>query len=136
MAFTPKRKLARKRVSHNAPPMPITTPISASAIPCPITMRRKWLACAPSAIRIPSSCVRCSTEYERMPYTPIAAINRPAAPKIVSSSMLNRWLAVLRDSSSSTVRMCAIGRPPLASRSAVVIDVTSACGSCVLRTTQ
>ena len=35
--------------------------------------RKTSLLCAPSAIRIPSSRVRCATEYEITPYKPIAA---------------------------------------------------------------
>lgn len=39
--FTPKRKLVRKRVSQKAPPIPITMPISASAMPYRITIIAK-----------------------------------------------------------------------------------------------
>jgi hypothetical protein len=44
-AFTPNRKLARKRVSHNEPLTPMIIPMRASAIPCPRTMLRMCEAC-------------------------------------------------------------------------------------------
>src|ERR1700692_2523248 len=53
--FTPKRKLARKRVSQNAPPMPMATPTMVRIIPWRMTILRRFDAWAPSAIRTPSS---------------------------------------------------------------------------------
>ena len=61
-ALTPKRKLARKRVSQNAPPMPMTTPIEREHHALADDHVAEIAACAPSAMRMPSSCVRCWTE--------------------------------------------------------------------------
>jgi hypothetical protein len=59
--FTPNRKLAIKRVSPKAAAMPMATPISARAMPWKTTIPRTWPVSAPSAMRIPISCVRCFT---------------------------------------------------------------------------
>ena len=60
--FTPNRKLDMKRVSPNAAPTPITTPINASDMPWKITIFLTSPLSAPRAMRMPISCVRCSTE--------------------------------------------------------------------------
>ena len=43
------------------------TPITASLIPLPTTVRSTWVAGAPSAIRMPISLARCATEYAMTP---------------------------------------------------------------------
>ena len=60
--FTPNRNPVRNFVSQNAPAIPITSPIPANSIPWRITMLRMFEACAPRAMRTPSSWVRCWTE--------------------------------------------------------------------------
>jgi hypothetical protein len=57
--LTPNRKLARKRVSQMAPPIPIATPIKARGHTLPQDHVADVGGCAPSAMRTPSSCVRC-----------------------------------------------------------------------------
>ena len=59
---TPNRKAAMNRARANEVPSPITTPTTASRIPCSTTMFFTCDAWAPSASRMPISCVRCSTE--------------------------------------------------------------------------
>jgi hypothetical protein len=43
------------------------------------------LRCAPSAMRIPISCVRCLTQYETAPQIPIAARASPIRAKAARS---------------------------------------------------
>src|SRR6266567_2647734 len=63
------------------PSTPITTPAAASLLPWRTTRLRMLARLAPSATRTPISWVRCATEYERTPYTPIAASSSPTPPK-------------------------------------------------------
>ena len=51
----------------NATASPIATPTPARVRPCLTNMRLTVSVCAPSAIRIPISRVRCDTEYEMTP---------------------------------------------------------------------
>jgi hypothetical protein len=60
----PNNMLDIHRVSANAPAKPITVPISVSNIPFRITNNRIPRRRAPSAMRIPISCVRNVIEYE------------------------------------------------------------------------
>ena len=55
------------RDSQNAAPRPIATPTIASTMPCRTIMFLTCDPCAPSARRMPISCVRCSTEYAIRP---------------------------------------------------------------------
>ena len=55
------------RVRLNAPTKPHATPINANIIPWPITIRKTSLGCAPIAMRMPISCVRCVTVYDITP---------------------------------------------------------------------
>src|SRR5215510_6106707 len=54
-------------VSEKAAVNPITTPMNTCFNPCMRTSFSTSPDCAPSAIRMPSSCVRCLTEYEVTP---------------------------------------------------------------------
>ena len=56
-----------KRASANDAATPTTTPASASCIPWLTTIVRTCPVPAPSASRMPISCVRCSTEYAISP---------------------------------------------------------------------
>jgi len=58
---TPKSRLLSKRTNANAAASPSTTPTPITAIPWPRIIFSTSLTCAPSAMRIPSSCVRCVT---------------------------------------------------------------------------
>jgi hypothetical protein len=62
--FTPKRRLLKAPVSMNDAVMPITIPIAARRSVCHRILFYTPLADAPSAMRIPISCVRWLTEYE------------------------------------------------------------------------
>ena len=55
------------RVNPSAATRPIATPIRAVLVPSPSTSFRTSWRWAPSAIRIPISCVRCPTKYESTP---------------------------------------------------------------------
>src|SRR6185503_6389761 len=61
-AETPNNMLDIQRVNTKAAPSPITAPINVSAIPFPITILRIEDLCAPSAMRMPISCVRKAIE--------------------------------------------------------------------------
>ena len=61
-AVTPNRNVATTRVSPYADAMPMATPSSATPIPWRITMFRTACVVAPSARRMPISCVCCCTE--------------------------------------------------------------------------
>ena len=65
--MTPKRNDAITRVSPNADATPIATPTSATLMPWRTTMFRTAGAPAPSAMRMPISCVRCWIEYAISP---------------------------------------------------------------------
>ena len=132
--LTPNRKFARKRVRPNAAASPITTPANASRMPSITMALRTWPGAAPSAMRMPNSCVRCWTEYAINPQMPMAASSSAALPKIVSSVMLNRSRAVERVTTSSMVRTRATGKPPLASRSSRSMEARSVCGATRVRT--
>ena len=60
---TPNRNAAMKRASPNAAAVPTTIPANANFMPCQRIMLRTCEFCAPIAMRIPISCVRCCTEY-------------------------------------------------------------------------
>ena len=55
-------RLVSNRESAIAPDIPIATPSNAGAIPRPMISLSTSLVCAPNAMRIPISCVRCETE--------------------------------------------------------------------------
>ena len=55
------------RMIPNAAVSPIATPTPASVRPCTTNMRVTACPCAPSAMRMPISRVRCDTEYEITP---------------------------------------------------------------------
>ena len=55
------------RASRNAATSPIATPASASIAPLRITICRMFSWPAPSAMRMPISCVRCATAYDITP---------------------------------------------------------------------
>ncbi|MCG3162510.1 MAG: hypothetical protein JMDDDDMK_03769 [Acidobacteria bacterium] len=61
VALTPNSMLLINRVNASAAPNPIATPTSASVIPCFTTNPSTSRVCAPSAIRMPISCVRSAT---------------------------------------------------------------------------
>ena len=63
-AVTPNNMLDIHRVSANAPAKPIVVPITVSNIPLRITISRIPGLRAPSAMRMPISCVRNVIEYE------------------------------------------------------------------------
>src|SRR5205807_107478 len=65
---------------------------------------------------------------------PIAAISNADVPKTVSSSMLKRSREVVSTTISSMLRMCATGRPPVASRIALVTAAVTVWGSIRVRT--
>jgi hypothetical protein len=65
--LTPKSRLSINLVNPKEPASPITTPISVSVIPC-LTISVSTLPLrAPSAMRMPISCVRCVTANEMTP---------------------------------------------------------------------
>ena len=66
-AVTPNRNEVINCARPNAAARPSTTPTSARRIPCATTILLTCEACAPSASRMPISCVRCSTEYAIKP---------------------------------------------------------------------
>src|SRR2546430_3707300 len=61
VAVTPKRKLTINRVSPTAPASPSVTPNSTGTIPFLTSSLSTSAARAPSAMRMPISCVRCVT---------------------------------------------------------------------------
>ena len=97
-------------MSANAPMRPTSTPAAASRSAPPSTRRSTPRACAPSAIRIPSSRVRCATEYEITPKIPTAASNSDTPPNDVSTSVMNRGRDCDAATTSSSVRISASGK--------------------------
>src|SRR5262249_27136788 len=61
VTLTPNTKLLTNRVNAKAASKPRAMPINANLIPCPMTSFSTSRCCAPSAIRMPISCVRCVT---------------------------------------------------------------------------
>ena len=64
---------------------PIPSPITIWMMPFLITSPTNFPLCAPSAMRIPISLVRCVTANDITPYSPIAPRNSAVKPKIVNS---------------------------------------------------
>src|SRR5262249_12395550 len=67
VALTPKRSFRINRVKISDASSPHPTPASVSFSPCRKTSRRTSRDCAPSATRMPTSCVRLATKYEMTP---------------------------------------------------------------------
>jgi hypothetical protein len=67
VALTPYSSPARTRVSPTAHTMPAAMPATASAAPWRTTSCSTSRRCAPSAIRMPISRVRCATAYAITP---------------------------------------------------------------------
>ena len=65
---------------------------------------------APSAIRSPSSFVRCDTEYASTPYVPMAATRSATAANTPSSAALSRGWAALVETHSVIGRTFDSGR--------------------------
>jgi hypothetical protein len=65
LADTPYSRLASRRVNAIAPPMPTATPMSPSFSPWPTMLLKILPRGAPSATRIPISCVRRVTASSR-----------------------------------------------------------------------
>jgi hypothetical protein len=72
-----------------APTRPIARPIATSCRPLPMTRRITCPGCAPRAMRMPSSGVRCETAYASTEYSPTAdsAIARPAKIAVNDATM-------------------------------------------------
>ena len=67
VALTPNSRFDIRRVSPNDAAKPITTPVAASRMPSPTTILSTCCRCAPSAMRMPISWVRCATTQESTP---------------------------------------------------------------------
>ena len=99
-ATTDQSRVPHRRVGQQAlreprrwrttPTRPIAAPRAASRRPSPSTRLITRPASAPSARRTPMSRIRDETEYESMPYTPIAASSSAAPANEASSVALNR----------------------------------------------
>ena len=85
--LTPKRRVRANRVRPAAMPSPTTAPKPTNNMPRPTTIRITWPASAPSAIRTPTSRVRCATRNDITPYRPTVA--RTELRRICSSKALN-----------------------------------------------
>jgi hypothetical protein len=101
----------------------MTTPTSASLMPCVMTIRRIAPRPAPSATRTPISWVRCATEYESTPYTPIDArtsATTPNAPNIQPNS--RQKLNCRNSPSTGPETLPATNRSPNLPRTAEEVD--------------
>ena len=80
VGLTPTRIEAIDRVKTHASATPAATPPMTSTNPCRNTSRRIAPRSAPSAMRIPISCVRWLAANETTPYTPTTASVNPRSP--------------------------------------------------------
>jgi indolepyruvate decarboxylase len=65
--LTPNKRVDITRAASSEPINPSTNPAAANAIPLVSTSRSKFPVLAPSAARMPISCVRCTTAYAITP---------------------------------------------------------------------
>jgi hypothetical protein len=82
-------------------------------------------------MRIPTSCVRCETEYESTPYTPVTASTSASAAKIENRIALNRRVELSRANTSSKVAISAIGTSLSTACTARLTVAVNACMSLV-----
>ena len=85
-----RRAATAAALKRRAPARPTTIPIAHALSSWRRTRRRTVSRSAPSAMRTPSSCVRCDTEYAVTPNTPTAAMNSDSAAKPSSSTIVRR----------------------------------------------
>ena len=84
--------------------MPIARPMSTREIPWRSTIVRTLPRCAPSAIRIPNSCVRWLTENAMTPAIPAAVMTSASRAKSPSSAAVSLHGARDAERTSATVR--------------------------------
>src|ERR1700679_2846960 len=90
VALTSNNRLDMNRVSASDAATPIAMPTTANLSAWAKTSRITCPRSAPSAMRIPISCVRCATLYEITPYIPTSANSTPMAPRTVRTDVWKR----------------------------------------------
>src|SRR5215472_7590293 len=99
-----------RRVSRRATTIPTPKPNMASFVPCPRINRNTSRRPAPSATRIPISCVPCDAEYDITPKIPMAASTRAIALNEPSRNVRNRSCEIDFPSASFKGSMSVTGR--------------------------
>src|SRR5919198_2296552 len=102
---TSKSNPASKRVREADARSPVAMPAKTRRNAWPRTIRNTDAEDAPRAMRTPISWVRSLTEYAMTPYTPTAARTRATRAKTPTSTAIARGRAIVRPTTSSSVRM-------------------------------
>ena len=115
----------RIRVSASAPARPRLRPIVTSISPSRMTIASTPVRAAPSAIRMPNSCVRWLTENAITPAIPAAVMTRARRPNMPISATTTRRGARPWDRTSASVLNSCTGRSESWARDTSLICLTA-----------
>src|ERR1700683_3099838 len=133
--FTTNNKLPNNLASKSAAGTPIANPASSNFADSPIIISSTLIRLAPSAIRIPISCVRFDTKYEITPKIPAPANISASAPNNPNSTVLNFGSAIDSFTRFDIIATSVTGKSLSMLQTSLRIVAATLAGSSVLFTT-